>query len=47
MRQQIMNFGKTNVHDFGFAEEMISAVLHPRHLLRNLLYGLIVEHLLD
>ena len=37
MRQQIMNFGKKNVHDFGFAEEMIATALHPMHFARNLL----------
>jgi hypothetical protein len=38
MRQQIMHFGKTkkNNEDFGFAEEMIAAALHPRHFARNI-----------
>jgi hypothetical protein len=42
MRQQIKDFGKIkkNNEDFGFAEEIIATVLHPRHFARNLLkYG--------
>jgi hypothetical protein len=37
MRQQIMHFGKKNVHDFGFAQELFATVLHPRHFERNLI----------
>jgi hypothetical protein len=42
MRQQIMHFGKRkkNNEDFGFAEELIATVLHPRHFERYLIqYG--------
>jgi hypothetical protein len=35
-----MHFGKKNVHDFGFAEELIAVVLHPKHFSRILIqYG--------
>jgi hypothetical protein len=36
MREQIREFGKKNKDDFGFAEELIAAALHPRHFTRNL-----------
>jgi hypothetical protein len=40
MLEQIRDFGKKNKDDFGFAEELIATVLHPRHFTRNLeLYG--------
>jgi hypothetical protein len=38
MRQQINNFGKKNGNDFefGFAEELIATVLHPKRLEKQL-----------
>jgi hypothetical protein len=41
MRQQIRDFGKNgNDFEFGFAEELLSKALHPRHFERNLIqYG--------
>jgi hypothetical protein len=37
MRVNIRDFGKINNYDFGFAEELVSKALHPRHLERNLM----------
>jgi hypothetical protein len=36
MRQKIRDFGKTNVQDFGFAEELIATALNPCRLKREL-----------
>jgi hypothetical protein len=36
MRLQIKEFSKTNVQDFGFAEEMIATALNPCRLKREL-----------
>jgi len=50
MKQQIMNFGKKSENDFGFAEELIAKVLHPKHLKRNLElynYDILIEEYIE